>query len=73
MCFQVILAYESIVLCKCSGKYIDIYFILKITFFFFFFFFLNNSVIIFTSIHMNFASFKKIIKIYQDILTDVNY
>ena len=30
--FQVILAYESIVLCKCSGKYIDIYFILKITF-----------------------------------------
>ena len=24
--FQVILAYESIVLCKCSGKYIDIYF-----------------------------------------------
>ena len=32
MCFQVILAYESIVLCKCSGKYIDIYFILKITF-----------------------------------------
>ena len=33
MCvFQVILAYESIVLCKCSGKYIDIYFILKITY-----------------------------------------
>ena len=30
--FQVILAYESIVLCKCSGKYIDIYFSLKITF-----------------------------------------
>ena len=30
--FQVILAYESIVLCKCSGKYIDIYFNLKITF-----------------------------------------
>ena len=30
--FQVILAYESIVLCKCSGKYIDIYFIMKITF-----------------------------------------
>ena len=28
---QVILAYESIVLCKCSGKYIDIYFSLKIT------------------------------------------
>ena len=25
---------RSIVLCKCSGKYIDIYFILKITFFF---------------------------------------
>ena len=25
-CFQVILAYESIVLCKYSGKYIDIYF-----------------------------------------------
>ena len=24
---------RSIVLCKCSGKYIDIYFILKITFF----------------------------------------
>ena len=24
--FQVILAYESIVLCMCSGKYIDIYF-----------------------------------------------
>ena len=23
---------RSIVLCKCSGKYIDIYFILKITF-----------------------------------------
>ena len=33
VCFQVILAYESIVLCKCSGKYIDIYFIMKITFF----------------------------------------
>ena len=32
MCFQVILAYESIVLCMCSGKYIDIYFIMKITF-----------------------------------------
>ena len=31
VCFQVILAYESIVLCKCSGKYIDIYFSLKIT------------------------------------------
>ena len=31
--FQVILAYESIVLCMCSGKYIDIYFIMKITFF----------------------------------------
>ena len=29
---QVILAYESIVLCKCSGKYIDIYFSLKITY-----------------------------------------
>ena len=26
------LAYESIVLCMCSGKYIDIYFIMKITF-----------------------------------------
>ena len=32
VCFQVILAYESIVLCKCSGKYIDIYFSLKITY-----------------------------------------
>ena len=32
VCFQVILAYESIGLCKCSGKYIDICFILKITF-----------------------------------------
>ena len=31
VCFQVILAYESIVLCMCSGKYIDIYFIMKIT------------------------------------------
>ena len=31
MCFQVVLAYEVIVLCKCSGKYIDIYFKLKIT------------------------------------------
>ena len=31
--FQVILAYESIVLCKCSGKYIDIYFSLKINIF----------------------------------------
>ena len=30
--FQVILAYESIVLCMCSGKYIDIYFYMKITF-----------------------------------------
>ena len=30
--FQVILAYESIVLCMCSGKYIDIYFIMKITY-----------------------------------------
>ena len=30
--FPVILAYESIVLCKCSGKYIDIYFSLKITY-----------------------------------------
>ena len=30
--FQVVLAYEVIVLCKCSGKYIDIYFKLKITF-----------------------------------------
>ena len=30
--FQVILAYESIVLCMCSGKYIDIYFMMKITF-----------------------------------------
>ena len=29
----VILACKSIVLCKCSGKYIDIYFSLKITFF----------------------------------------
>ena len=28
----VILAYENIELCKCSGKYIDIYFKLKITF-----------------------------------------
>ena len=26
------MAYESIVLCKCSGKYIDIYFSLKIPF-----------------------------------------
>ena len=34
MCFQVILAYKSIVLCMCSGKYIDIYFIMKITFLF---------------------------------------
>ena len=32
VCFQVILAYESIVLCMCSGKYIDIYFIMKITY-----------------------------------------
>ena len=32
VCFQVILANESIVLCKCSGKYIDICFSLKITF-----------------------------------------
>ena len=31
-CFQVVLAYEVIVLCKCSGKYIDIYSKLKITF-----------------------------------------
>ena len=32
-CFLlVILACESIVLCICSGKYIDIYFSLKITF-----------------------------------------
>ena len=29
----VILACKSIVLCMCSGKYIDIYFSLKITFF----------------------------------------
>ena len=29
----VILACKSIELCKCSGKYIDIYFNLKITFF----------------------------------------
>ena len=28
----VILACKSIVLCKCSGKYIDIYFSLKITY-----------------------------------------
>ena len=27
MGFQVILAYESIVICMCSGKYIDIYFL----------------------------------------------
>ena len=33
VCFQVVLAYEVIVLCKCSGKYIDIYFKLKITYF----------------------------------------
>ena len=26
VCIQVILAYESVVLCMCSGKYIDIYF-----------------------------------------------
>ena len=32
VCFQVVLAYEVIVLCKCSGKYIDIYFKLKIKF-----------------------------------------
>ena len=32
VCVLVILAYESIVLCKCSGKYIDIYFNMKITF-----------------------------------------
>ena len=32
--FEVILAFESIVLCKCSGKYIDIYFIMKITCFY---------------------------------------
>ena len=32
LCFQVVLAYEVIVLCKCSGKYIDIYFKLKITY-----------------------------------------
>ena len=31
MCFQVVLAYEVIVLFKCSGKYIDICFKLKIT------------------------------------------
>ena len=30
---QVILACKGIVLCKCSGKYIDIYFSLEITFF----------------------------------------
>ena len=30
----VILACKSIVLCKCSGKYIDIYVSLKITFFY---------------------------------------
>ena len=29
---QVTLAYESIVLCMCSGKYNDIYFYTKITF-----------------------------------------
>ena len=29
--FSVVLASLSKVLCKCSGKYIDIYFILKIT------------------------------------------
>ena len=29
---QVTLAYESIVLCMCSGKYNDIYFYMKITF-----------------------------------------
>ena len=34
--FQVILAYESIVLCMRSGKYIDIYFHMKITFQIFF-------------------------------------
>ena len=33
VCFQVVLARLSKVLCKCSGKYIDIYFILKITFY----------------------------------------
>ena len=35
MCFQVVLAYEVIVLCKCSGKYIDIYFKLIIICFYF--------------------------------------
>ena len=29
---QVTLAYESIVLCMCSGKYNDIYFYMKITY-----------------------------------------
>ena len=32
VCFQVSFSVRSIVLCKCSDKYIDIYFILKITF-----------------------------------------
>ena len=31
--FVVILACESIVLCKCSGKYIDNYFSLEMTYF----------------------------------------
>ena len=32
VCFSGSFGVRSIVLCKCSGKYIDIYFILKITF-----------------------------------------
>ena len=46
MCvFQAILAYETIGLCKCSGKYIDIYFSLKITFSFRYYFYLHGKVI----------------------------
>ena len=44
VCIQVVLAGLSKVLCKCSGKYIDIYFILKITCLAGFFFFFHGSV-----------------------------
>ena len=36
VCFSGNFGVRSIVLCKCSGKYIDIYFSLKITFLFFY-------------------------------------
>ena len=39
--FQVILAYESIMLCEYSGKYIDIYFIMKITYYILFILFVS--------------------------------